>query len=46
MYAQEIEGNTWKDKKLEKDKIDKMSDEQVAQLYELMTAIKAGKGKS
>ena len=46
MYAQEIEGDTWRDKKLEKDKIDKMSDEQVAQLYELMTAIKTGEGEA
>jgi len=46
MYAQEIEGDTWRDKKLEKDKIDKMSEDQLEQLYELMTAIRAAKGKA
>ncbi|MCJ1331869.1 acetate non-utilizing protein 9 [Thelotrema lepadinum] len=39
MYAQRIEGNNWKDEKLDKAKIDKMSDQQIGQLYELMQAI-------
>ncbi|KAK4170203.1 succinate dehydrogenase assembly factor 3, mitochondrial [Cladorrhinum sp. PSN259] len=34
-----IEGNSWVGEKLEQGKIDKMSDEQLGQLYELMKAI-------
>ncbi|KAL8797691.1 MAG: hypothetical protein Q9195_000043 [Heterodermia aff. obscurata] len=45
MYAQEIEGESWRDGKIEKGKIDKMSDQQLGQLYELMQAIqKASRG--
>lgn len=40
LYAQRIEGDTWKDGKLEKDKVDKMTDQQIGQLYELMQAIR------
>ena len=57
MYAQQLEGDSWKDAKMDKSKIDKMSgqshallhacfsdtmtpDEQIAQLYELMQAIR------
>ncbi|OSS46328.1 hypothetical protein B5807_08673 [Epicoccum nigrum] len=40
MYAQAIEGDTWKGEKMDKAKIDKMSDQQIGQLYELMQAIK------
>ncbi|OCL01684.1 putative ACN9 family domain-containing protein [Glonium stellatum] len=40
LYAQHIEGDTWKGAKMEKDKIDKMSDQQIGQLYELMQAIR------
>jgi hypothetical protein len=40
LYAQQVEGETWRDGKLEKDKIDKMSDQQIGQLYELMQAIR------
>ncbi|KAL9632561.1 MAG: hypothetical protein Q9164_005248 [Protoblastenia rupestris] len=39
MYAQKIEGDAWKGEKLDKGKIDKMSDQQLGQLYELMQAI-------
>ncbi|KAL8910573.1 MAG: hypothetical protein Q9171_004155 [Xanthocarpia ochracea] len=38
-YAQEVEGDTWHGTKLDTDKIDKMSDQQLGQLYELMQAI-------
>ncbi|KAF3047699.1 acetate non-utilizing protein 9 [Didymella heteroderae] len=40
MYAQAIEGDTWKGEKMDKAKIDKMSDQQIGQLYELMQQIK------
>ncbi|MCJ1229895.1 acetate non-utilizing protein 9 [Toensbergia leucococca] len=39
MYAQKIEGDSWLGEKLESGKIDKMSDQQLGQLYELMQAI-------
>ncbi|KAF2641466.1 ACN9-domain-containing protein [Massarina eburnea CBS 473.64] len=39
-YAQTIEGDTWKGEKMDKTKIDKMSDQQIGQLYELMQAIR------
>lgn len=40
LYAQRIEGDTWKGGKMEKDKVDKMTDQQIGQLYELMQAIR------
>ncbi|KAI5778532.1 hypothetical protein EDC01DRAFT_756669 [Geopyxis carbonaria] len=46
LYAQELEGNGWQGKRLEQGKIEKMSDEQVAQLYELMMAVKGSGGGS
>ncbi|KAK3356212.1 hypothetical protein B0H65DRAFT_454325 [Neurospora tetraspora] len=39
LYAQKIEGNSWVGEKLDKGKVEKMSDEQIGQLYELMQAI-------
>ncbi|KAL2166814.1 hypothetical protein VTG60DRAFT_2131 [Thermothelomyces hinnuleus] len=39
LYAQKIEGDAWKGEKLDQGKIEKMSDEQLGQLYELMKAI-------
>ncbi|KAG0130379.1 hypothetical protein HOY82DRAFT_380790 [Tuber indicum] len=42
LYAQAVEGETWKDEKLEEGKLEGMSDQQIAQLYELMRAIKRG----
>ncbi|MCJ1253532.1 acetate non-utilizing protein 9 [Lignoscripta atroalba] len=39
MYAQKIEGDSWLGEKLDSGKIDKMSDQQLGQLYELMQAI-------
>ena len=40
LYAQKLEGEEgWRGTKLEKDKLDRMSDEQIGQLYELMKAI-------
>ncbi|KAI9823625.1 MAG: acetate non-utilizing protein 9 [Thelocarpon impressellum] len=41
MYAQTVEGDGWRDARLDKGKIDKMSDQQLGQLYELMQAIRA-----
>ncbi|KAJ4365809.1 hypothetical protein N0V83_008430 [Neocucurbitaria cava] len=38
-YCQMLEGDSWKEAKMEKTKIDKMSDQQIGQLYELMQAI-------
>ncbi|WPH04157.1 ACN9-domain-containing protein [Acrodontium crateriforme] len=40
MYAQQIEGDGWRGNKMDKTKIDKMSDQQIGQMYELMTAIR------
>lgn len=39
-YAQQIEGEGWRGEKMDKAKVDKMSDEQVAQMYELMRSIR------
>ncbi|KAF2815439.1 ACN9-domain-containing protein [Mytilinidion resinicola] len=39
-YAQLIEGGTWRGEKIDKQKIEKMSDQQIGQLYELMQAIR------
>ncbi|KAL8699640.1 MAG: hypothetical protein Q9201_005894 [Fulgogasparrea decipioides] len=39
MYAQQVEGDSWRGDKLDSEKIDKMSDQQLGQLYELMQAI-------
>ncbi|KAL8766405.1 MAG: hypothetical protein Q9209_006781 [Squamulea sp. 1 TL-2023] len=38
-YAQEVEGESWQGSRLDAEKIDKMSDQQLGQLYELMQAI-------
>lgn len=38
-YGQQIEGDDWRGQKLDMDLLDKMSDQQVGQLYELMIAI-------
>ncbi|KAL4895117.1 hypothetical protein BDV59DRAFT_174476 [Aspergillus ambiguus] len=53
LYAQKLEGDTWVGEKLDKTKLDKMSDQQIGQLYELMQAIQhpdgeegSGEGKS
>ncbi|CAE7210349.1 hypothetical protein P3342_012018 [Pyrenophora teres f. teres] len=39
-YCQMLEGDSWKEAKMDKAKIDKMSDQQIGQLYELMQQIK------
>lgn len=39
LYAQKVEGDAWRGEKLDEGKIQKMSDEQIGQLYELMQAI-------
>ncbi|CAM1507357.1 Fc.00g069980.m01.CDS01 [Cosmosporella sp. VM-42] len=39
LYAQKIEGDSWIGEKIDEGKLQKMSDEQIAQLYELMQAI-------
>ena len=43
-YGQQLEGDTWRDGSLDRAILDKMSDQQVGQMYELMLAIqKRGK---
>ncbi|KAF2169723.1 hypothetical protein M409DRAFT_52232 [Zasmidium cellare ATCC 36951] len=39
-YAQQIEGDTWRGEKMDKSKVDKMSDQQIGQMFELMNAIR------
>ncbi|KAL9079534.1 MAG: hypothetical protein Q9157_001592 [Trypethelium eluteriae] len=39
-YAQQLEGDAWRDARMDKGKIDKMSDQQLGQLYELMQTIR------
>ncbi|KAJ8108527.1 hypothetical protein OPT61_g8110 [Boeremia exigua] len=39
MYAQALQGDNWRGEKMDKAKIDKMSDQQIGQMYELMQAI-------
>ncbi|KAF4123331.1 regulatory protein [Geosmithia morbida] len=47
LYAQKVEGDSWKGEKIEEGKLQKLSDEQVHQLYELMQAIQnRGEGES
>ncbi|KAJ9657446.1 hypothetical protein H2198_004321 [Neophaeococcomyces mojaviensis] len=38
-YGQMLEGDGWKEQKLDVELLDKMSDQQIGQLYELMQAI-------
>ncbi|OOF98910.1 hypothetical protein ASPCADRAFT_204615 [Aspergillus carbonarius ITEM 5010] len=45
LYAQKLEGDMWVGEKLEKAKLDKMSDQQIGQLYELMQAIQNKDGE-
>ncbi|KFX89903.1 hypothetical protein O988_08427 [Pseudogymnoascus sp. VKM F-3808] len=45
MYAQKLEGDSWKGETLDKAKIDKMSDQQLGQLYELMKATRDLEGE-
>ncbi|KAI3323596.1 ACN9-domain-containing protein [Xylariaceae sp. AK1471] len=40
LYAQKIEGDTWVGEKIDPAKVEKMSDQQIGQMYELMMAIK------
>ncbi|KAK7208196.1 acetate non-utilizing protein 9, mitochondrial precursor [Myxozyma melibiosi] len=35
-YVEQIEGNKWKDAKIDMQKLEKMSDQQIIQFYELM----------
>ncbi|PKS10457.1 hypothetical protein jhhlp_002208 [Lomentospora prolificans] len=44
LYAQKIEGDGWRGEKIDSRVIEKMSEEQMQQLYELMQAIREGKG--
>ncbi|ORY82571.1 hypothetical protein BCR37DRAFT_335705, partial [Protomyces lactucae-debilis] len=37
-YVQDLKGSGWQGVRIDKDKIDKMSEEQLGQLYELMKA--------
>lgn len=38
-YGQTLEGDDWKGQKLDQELLDKMSDQQIGQMYELMQAI-------
>jgi hypothetical protein len=38
-YGQQLEGDGWREEKLDSDFLDKMSDQQIGQMYELMQAI-------
>ncbi|KAL2757494.1 hypothetical protein ACRALDRAFT_2073887, partial [Sodiomyces alcalophilus JCM 7366] len=40
LYAQKVEGESWIGEKIDKTKFEKLSDDQVGQLYELMMAIR------
>lgn len=40
LYAQKVEGEEWVGETIDKAKLDKMSDQQIGQLYELMQATK------
>jgi hypothetical protein len=40
LYAQQVEGAKWRGEKMDGEKVAKMSDEQIAQMYELMRAIR------
>ncbi|KAJ5899468.1 hypothetical protein N7495_004212, partial [Penicillium taxi] len=40
LYAQKLEGDQWAGEKLDKSKLDKMSDQQLGQLLELMQALR------
>ncbi|CAI6099996.1 hypothetical protein V2G26_000589 [Clonostachys chloroleuca] len=44
LYAQKVEGDSWKGQKIDETKLAKMSDEQIQQLYELLQAIQKHKG--
>lgn len=40
MYAQKLEGDEWIGEKMDQGKIEKMSDQQLGQMYELMQSIR------
>lgn len=40
VYTQMVEGDAWRGGKMDKSKVEKMSDEQIAQMYELMLSIR------
>ncbi|CAD6504131.1 BgTH12-05868 [Blumeria graminis f. sp. triticale] len=40
LYAQKLEGNSWIGEKMDPTKVEKMSDQQMGQMYELMMAIR------
>lgn len=47
LYAQKLEGDNWRDERMEAGKVEKLSDEQIGQLYELMLAMqRQGRGES
>ena len=39
LYAQQLEGDSWRDGKLDKEKVEKMSDEQITALWEMRGAV-------
>ncbi|KAG9248824.1 hypothetical protein BJ878DRAFT_537906 [Calycina marina] len=40
LYAQKLEGDSWAGERMDPSKIDKMSDQQIGQMYELREAIR------
>jgi len=40
MYAQQLEGDSWLGERMDVGKVEKMSDQQLGQMYELMQAIR------
>ncbi|TVY30484.1 Succinate dehydrogenase assembly factor 3, mitochondrial [Lachnellula hyalina] len=46
LYAQKLEGDSWIGERMDAGKIEKMSDEQIGQFYELMQAVKKSSGEN
>ncbi|KAI5308958.1 acetate non-utilizing protein 9 [Ascosphaera atra] len=40
LYAQKLEGDTWRGEKIDQDILERLSDQQIGQLYELLQAVK------
>jgi len=46
LYAQKLEGDSWIGERMDAGKMEKMSDEQIGQFYELMQAVKKSSGEN
>ncbi|KAI5292634.1 acetate non-utilizing protein 9 [Ascosphaera acerosa] len=46
VYAQKLEGDTWRDEKIDEGFLEHLSDQQIGQLYELMQAARKPAGES